>query len=134
MLARIVQIIDSFDAATSSRRIYRRPLAPDEAMRFILKGAGTIYDPPLAKAFVHELGVYPVGTIVVLDDGGLAVVRRPGQRDAARPVIGLIDPRGTTPSIVHELNLEEHRERHIVRSVDPADLGMDVNTYMSLAS
>ncbi len=134
LLARIVQIIDSYDAATSSRRIYRRPMAPDEVMRFILKGAGTIYDPTLAKAFVHELGVYPVGTLVVLDDGALAVVRRPGERDAARPVVGVIDPRANTPMILHELNLEEHQERHIVQSVDPTDLGMDVTTYMSLAS
>jgi len=134
LLARIVQIIDSYDAATSARRIYRRPMAPDEIMRFILKGAGTIYDPVLAKAFVHELGVYPVGTLVVLDDGTLAVVRRPGERDAARPVAGVIDPREKTPSILYELNLEERHERHIVRSVDPIDLGMDVTAFMSLAS
>lgn len=134
LLARIVQIIDSYDAATSSRRIYRRPMAPDEVMRFILKGAGTIYDPALVKAFVHELGVYPVGTLVVLDDGALAVVRRPGERDAARPVVGIIDPRANSPVILDELNLEDHQQRRISRSVDRADLGMDETTYMSLVS
>ncbi|MGQ0549459.1 MAG: HD-GYP domain-containing protein [Armatimonadota bacterium] len=134
LLARIVQIIDSYDAATTSRRIYRRPMAPDEVMRFILKGAGSIYDPALVKAFVHELGVYPVGTLVVLDDGALAVVRRPGERDAARPVVGITDPRVNSPVILHELNLEDHQERRILRSVDRTDLGIDETTYMSLVS
>jgi putative nucleotidyltransferase with HDIG domain len=134
LLARVVQIVDSFDAATSSRRIYRRPLPPDGAMRFILNGAGTIYDPALAGAFVHELGVYPAGTLVVLDDGALAVVRRPGGHDAARPTVGIIDSRAATPVVADELNLEEHGERRILRSTDPRDLGMDVATYMALAN
>jgi putative nucleotidyltransferase with HDIG domain len=133
LLARIVQIIDSYDAATSSRRIYRRPLPPDGAMRFILSGAGTVYDPALASAFVRELGVYPVGTLVVLDDGTVGIVRRPGQHDAARPTVGIFSPRASTPVVADELRLEDHRERRIVRSTDPRDLGMDASAYMALA-
>jgi len=126
LLARLVQIVDVFDAATTQRRVYRQAQPPDEAMRFILSRAGTIYDPVLARIFLHEVGVYPVGTLVQLDGGELAVVGHPGQHDPTRPLVSVIDPRAVPPAILFDLNLEEHPTRHVVRSVNPVEVGVDV--------
>ncbi len=126
LLARLVQIVDVFDAATTSRRAYRRAQAPDDAMRSILAGTGTLYDPALTRIFTQEMGVYPVGTLVQLDGGALAVVRQPGQRDPTRPLISVIDPHTSPPAILFDLSLEEHQDRHIVRSVDASEAGVDV--------
>lgn len=125
LLARLVQIADVFDAATTSRRAYRRPQAPEDAMKAIMAGAGTLYDPVLARIFLQEMGVYPVGTIVRLDGGGLAIVRRPGRASPARPVVGLIETRTAHPVVVSDLDLEEHQHRHILHSVDPMDAGFE---------
>lgn len=50
--ARIVAIADSFDAMTT-KRPYRRELAPEEAASEIISGSGTQYDPLMIDAFQH---------------------------------------------------------------------------------
>jgi hypothetical protein len=42
----------------------------------MLEGAGKEFDPILIKVFVNILGVYPVGTLLKLDTGELALVVR----------------------------------------------------------
>ncbi len=54
-LTRIVQVADVYDAMTSTRRIYRRPLERDEALQIILAGAGTVYDPVVARVALQVL-------------------------------------------------------------------------------
>jgi putative nucleotidyltransferase with HDIG domain len=51
LITRIVWVADCFDAMTSSRRAYRRPKSPEQALKEILDGAGTTYDPVVAKLF-----------------------------------------------------------------------------------
>ncbi|MGE5211386.1 MAG: HD-GYP domain-containing protein, partial [Acidobacteriota bacterium] len=47
---RIVAIADVFDSL-ATRRVYKREWTRDEAVRFVLSGAGTQFDPELADAF-----------------------------------------------------------------------------------
>jgi len=55
LLSRIVHVADAYDAMTSTRRVYRRPLEQEEAFQIILDGAGTIYDPVVAKLSLQIL-------------------------------------------------------------------------------
>jgi putative nucleotidyltransferase with HDIG domain len=55
LLTRIVTVADVFDAVTSSRRAYRRSRRPEEALQAILDGAGTEFDPVVAKLSVKVL-------------------------------------------------------------------------------
>ena len=50
--ARIMTIADVFDALVS-RRSYKKPFTFDEAMKMIEEGAGTHFDPVIAKVFVE---------------------------------------------------------------------------------
>lgn len=52
MGARIVTIVDSFDAMVSDR-CYRRGLGLDEAVRRLLMDSGTQFDPDIVKPFVQ---------------------------------------------------------------------------------
>jgi putative two-component system response regulator len=47
---RIVAIADVFDSL-ATRRVYKREWTRDEAVRFVLSGAGTQFDPELVDAF-----------------------------------------------------------------------------------
>ncbi|MBI3974828.1 MAG: HD domain-containing protein [Armatimonadetes bacterium] len=125
ILTRIVQVADFYDAATSSRRVYHRAMLPHEAMKFILDRAGKTFDPAVAKVFVHQLGLYPVGSVVELDTGDLGVVVGPGERDLARPVVKVLRDRAGHPLAPSALSLEMTRERWITRAVDPLDVGID---------
>jgi HD-GYP domain-containing protein (c-di-GMP phosphodiesterase class II) len=54
ILARILTVADSFDAMTSNRP-YRAPLSTEAAMSEIKAGAGTQFDPVIAKVFVDTM-------------------------------------------------------------------------------
>ena len=51
--ARIIGVVDAYDAMTSHRS-YRRALPPEEALRRIKAGAGTQFDPTVAEAFLDH--------------------------------------------------------------------------------
>ncbi len=82
LYARITAIVDTFDAMTT-KRIYQRQYLPDEAIAVMYEGAGTRYDPLLVKAFINCMGIYPVGSTVILrsrrdrDRGGVQSRPRP---------------------------------------------------------
>ena len=79
LFGRILAIADVFDAITSPR-IYRpTALSPDRALIFMHKGTGTDFDPLLLKAFTEMIGVLPLGTILELDTGEMAVVLNSGE-------------------------------------------------------
>lgn len=50
LLARIIAIVDVFEALTSERP-YRNPMPADQALRYVRKGAGTQFDPALVPLF-----------------------------------------------------------------------------------
>jgi HD-GYP domain-containing protein (c-di-GMP phosphodiesterase class II) len=71
--SRVVSIADSYDAMTTNR-VYQRGMLPTVALKILMDHAGTKYDPLLVKAFVHTVGVYPVGALVELSNGALGIV------------------------------------------------------------
>ena len=53
--SRIVSVIDAYDAMISNR-CYRRGLAHEEAVRRLVEGSGTQFDPAVIRAFVEIAG------------------------------------------------------------------------------
>jgi diguanylate cyclase (GGDEF)-like protein/PAS domain S-box-containing protein len=51
LLSRILAVVDSYDAMTQDRP-YRKTMTKDEAIAEIMNGAGTQFDPAVAKTFV----------------------------------------------------------------------------------
>lgn len=70
---RMAAIVDAYDAMTSDRP-YRTAISPSHALRQLFDQGGSQFDPALVAAFVHTVGIYPVGTLVLLESGHLAVV------------------------------------------------------------
>lgn len=54
MSARILTVVDSYDAMTS-RRVYREPLSTEQAKTELLRCSGTQYDPLVVEAFLQVL-------------------------------------------------------------------------------
>ena len=49
---RLIALVDVYDAVTT-RRAYRDPMSHDEAVKFIVSGKGTHFDPAVVDAFVE---------------------------------------------------------------------------------
>lgn len=87
--SRIVAIADVFDALTSPRA-YRTQLSPAEALKYVIDGQGTNFDPDLVKVFFRTTGVYPVGTAVYFNTGETGVVHDTNESAPVRPVVKLV--------------------------------------------
>ena len=70
--ARMGSICDVYDAITSERP-YKAAWDPAHAVRQMARWKGH-FDPSLFQAFIRSLGIYPVGSLVRLESGYLAVV------------------------------------------------------------
>ncbi|MBK8231110.1 MAG: HD-GYP domain-containing protein [Candidatus Eisenbacteria bacterium] len=96
LFARIVTLADCFDAMTASRIYMKRPFTPDAVIRYLFENSGRMFDPDLLRLFVEMVGLYPVGSLVRLESGELAVVAEPPTqaREVDRPAVVTLEPGG----------------------------------------
>jgi len=114
--AKIISIADRYCARVSERN-YRKTLLPNAALHDILEAEKSDIDPALATAFIRELGIYPTGSFVKLEDGELAVVSGKGSSTTAPIVHALIGPRGAQLSfpIKRDTSVQLHSIREALR-------------------
>jgi HD-GYP domain-containing protein (c-di-GMP phosphodiesterase class II) len=71
--AKIVAIVDSYDAMTSDR-VYRDALTPYEAVSVLVRETSTKYDRNLVGRFLKLVAIYPIGSVVRLSNGEVCTV------------------------------------------------------------
>jgi len=69
----IAGIIDAFDTLTAPQPMGEN-MSPANALSVIYKGRGKQFHPALVEQFIQCIGVYPVGSVVELNTGEIAVV------------------------------------------------------------
>ena len=137
LFGRIIAIADVFDAITSPR-VYRHvAFTPDQALNMMLDGAGTDFDPILLKIFINMLGVYPIGSLLELDTGELALVMdNETTLDETRPLVVLLAENGNGGYATFGVaDLAERDEsgaflRTIVKSIHPSTLGIQPAEFL----
>lgn len=94
LLARIVSVADVYDALTS-KRPFRPPFSPYQAMRVLLSNTSNHFDPAVLGVFVQRMSLFPPGSRVRLSNGAIAMVVRPNLKGHMRPVVRYLrDPNG----------------------------------------
>ncbi|HET9065948.1 MAG TPA: HD domain-containing phosphohydrolase [Gemmatimonadales bacterium] len=95
--SRLVAVADGYDAATTRRSYQADPWEPAQVLREMWLNPHRGYDPVLVKALINLLGIYPVGTAVILDTFEVAIVAGPGTDSTQlhRPLVRIaIDEQG----------------------------------------
>jgi HD-GYP domain-containing protein (c-di-GMP phosphodiesterase class II) len=87
----IVSICDVYDAL-SQRRGYKTDYSPDLIYNIITREKGESFDPDLTDKFFRVMGVWPMGSIVALKDGRIAVVTEEHEDDIFSPTVRVIAP------------------------------------------
>lgn len=85
-ISKLFSIADVYDAMTSTRP-HRQGIPPHMVNGEILKLAGTQFDPKIATIFIKHIGAFPVGNMVELTSGKLALVAEPNKQDPLRPTV-----------------------------------------------
>jgi len=86
LFARMGAVCDVYDAITSDRP-YKNGWDPSESIRKMAEWSGPHFDPIVFQAFVKSIGIYPVGTVVKLESGRLAVVIEQMEKSLLAPKV-----------------------------------------------
>ncbi len=133
--SKIVSFADQYDAMTSARVYSRIPMGPDKALSIIMERAGTQLDPLLFKFFINMVGVFPIGTLVMLSTNDLGIVYESNQLFASRPrVMIIVDNKGNKVkgSVVDltEKNVKGEYIRSITKTLDPNKYKINLAEYL----
>jgi HD-GYP domain-containing protein (c-di-GMP phosphodiesterase class II) len=87
----IVSICDVYDAL-SQRRGYKQDYSPDVVYNIMNKEKGASFDQELLDKFFRFMGLWPIGSIVALNDGSIALVKDENESDIRRPKVEIVSP------------------------------------------
>ncbi len=139
LFSRIVSVADAFDAGTSVRSYQYEPWPPDAVLQEMRDNPKRGFDTLLVKVLITATGVYPVGTLVILDTHELAVVSQvnPDPELLHRPKVKVIsDPVGLPLADPITLDLADDDPatgapvRQIIKTTDPQKYGIRVSDYL----
>ena len=119
--ARIIAVVDAFVAMTS-QKAYRSALLGYDAMKTLLADKGRRFDYEVIKAMIQSIGVYPIGSIVLMNDTSIARVIGIIPDAPLRPLIRvLIDETGHQypNNKGKSIDLREYKNTFIIKAVDP---------------
>lgn len=87
-LAQMAAIVDVYDAITSDR-CYHKGMPAADALRKIYEWSKFHFNPALTQEFMRCVGIYPVGTMVMLESGRLGVVVEPHETNLLTPKVNV---------------------------------------------
>lgn len=96
MYGAIAGIADVYAAITSTRT-YAQPLSPQEALSQLFSWRGTVFSERLVEEFIQAIGIFPVGSLVELNTGEVAVVVAQNRARRLKPRILLVLDPGKQP-------------------------------------
>jgi HD-GYP domain-containing protein (c-di-GMP phosphodiesterase class II) len=136
LCSRIVTIADVYDSMTSGRVYTKTPLMPDEALRRMLGEEGKTFDPLLLKVFINMLGIYPAGSVVIMDTGEVGVVMKANPLGLSRPEVAIIADKSGKKEKIELADLTKIDEvtgkhnRTILKTIDPRQYDLDIARYI----
>jgi putative nucleotidyltransferase with HDIG domain len=130
-------IADVYDAMRS-QRAYQQAFPTDRILAVLKRNDGTQFDQHLVRRFTQLVGIYPVGNLVRLDSGEVAVVLQAYAPDPYRPRVRvLMGPDGAMLDHHYDVNLWEpdngepgSATRSIQAPLDPAVYGIDPLSHL----
>jgi len=122
--AQILGAVEVFEALTHNRPYRESPQAASEAVKYLLDSSNTHFLDRVLKALIAKVGLYPVGSYVLLGTDEIALVLEHRQSNPMRPLLAVVTdragkplaaPRVTDPMINPQINIKS--------SVAPPEIG-----------
>ena len=134
LFGRIITLADFYDALVRPRVYNKVPYVSEKILGLMLERSGKDFDPALVKLFINMIGVYPLGTLVLLNTNEMGIVVQI-QRDTElidRPKVCLIYYREGEYQKGDVIDLSETDEKtkqykwSIVKTLDPNEYHLNV--------
>ena len=88
-IGRMVGVADIYDALTS-KRPYKNPMPPHKALSIMFEMRNKDLAYIDVARFIRMIGVYPVGSVVELEDGSTGVVYASNEEQPTKPVVIIV--------------------------------------------
>jgi putative nucleotidyltransferase with HDIG domain len=130
-------IADVYDAMRSQRK-YQQAFPSERILAVLQRNDGKQFDQNLIRRFVQLLGIYPVGNLVKLNTGEVAIVLQVHAPDPYRPKVRvLFATDGLRLELPRDINLWEteqdtrdDRASSVIAPLNPADYGLDPLSFI----
>ncbi|MEG1992230.1 MAG: HD-GYP domain-containing protein [Acetivibrio sp.] len=119
---KIVMIADVYDSLISSR-CYKKKWPIAKAVDFLIEKAGTLFSPELVQLFIQQIAIYPNGSMVLLSDGNIGIVKEQNRHVPMRPIIRIFKNAKGVEITPFEVDLME------VLSVTIVDSQLEITEY-----
>jgi HD-GYP domain-containing protein (c-di-GMP phosphodiesterase class II) len=134
-IGKMAGIVDTFSALTSIRP-HAEPLSPYAAMQQLQGWADTYFNSGLVELFIQAIGIFPVGTLVELSTGELAVVLEQSRPRRLKPKVLVISAPDKTPleipfvlDLLHPESDSADRVPYIRQGLAAASFAVDPREY-----
>jgi hypothetical protein len=109
-----------------NERPYREQMIGYDAIKNIISDNFKRFDPNVVKGFLRGMGIYPIGSVVLLSDSTVGrVVSTHGDAPLRPKVEILINARGQKTQEKSVIDLLERGDLFVVRAVDPRTITAD---------
>jgi putative nucleotidyltransferase with HDIG domain len=138
LFGRIVTIADFYDALVRPRVYNRFPYVSEKILGIMLERSGKDFDPAIVKVFINMIGIFPLGTLVLLNTNEMGIVTQI-QEDSElidRPKICLLyysDGEYRKGKVVDLREMDEGAKdfkRSIVKTLDPNEYNINVAEFL----
>ncbi len=89
IFGKMAAIADTYSAITT-KRAYAEAASPHEALQMLSSWGGTQFQSEMIEHFIQSIGVFPVGSLVELSTGEVAVVVTHNKQKRLRPKVLLV--------------------------------------------
>jgi putative nucleotidyltransferase with HDIG domain len=138
LFGRIIAIADFYDSLVRPRGSDRFPFVSEKILGVMLERSGKDFDPILVKVFINMIGVFPLGTLVLLNTNEIGIVIQV-QEDTElldRPKVILLDYGDGEYRKGEIVDLREVDETTgdfkwtIVRTLDPNSYRINISEFI----
>jgi HD-GYP domain-containing protein (c-di-GMP phosphodiesterase class II) len=129
---RMIAIVDTYDAITADR-CYKVGMSSKKALQILMQDTPEKYDEDLVKQFVQCIGIFPVGSLVKLNNEKIAMVLKQHPVHGTKPLVKVFySVRGNHYLEPKELDLAAASNGvKIVDAVIASDFKLDFNKYFN---
>lgn len=113
--SKIVAIADVYDALTTDR-CYRERWPTNKAVDYLIEKSGTFFAPELVQLFIRQIAIYPNGSLVLLSNRMLAIIKDQNQNVPLRPIVRIITDENGNKVTPYEIDLMKELNITIIES------------------
>jgi len=137
LFSKIIALADFYDFLVRPMISNRLPYVSEKIFGLMLERSGKDFDPALIKVFINMIGVFPIGTLVLLNTNEIGIVTQiQGDSEPVdRPKVNLLyyDDReyrkGNVVDLKEKDEVTGEYKRTIVKTINPNEYNINVSEF-----